>query len=485
MTNEKFLRKAEELKPKLHHETVILEGNGSSMKAGDEAVFDFGNHYVGYLSVRFDTAGHHPDAPLYFEIQFAETKDELRQDADHYHGWISKSWIQEERIHMDDLPGTCVLSRRYAFRFVKIKILSVSDNYSVIIRSLKADTVTSADDGNLKTPELREDDQRLYDVSVRTLRSCMQEVFEDGPKRDRRLWLGDLRLEALANYATFRNYDLVKRCLYLFAGTTLEEGRLSNNLFLYPNPECDYQTMFDYTLFYINTLWDYYCVTKDRETLEELTPVCRTQHDLLKEYFREDGILDMKKAGNVFIDWNFKLDKQVSGQGVYIYALNDLIQIEKTLGNSTADLEEELETLKKAAGNMFDEERGVFVSGPDRQVSYMSQIWMILAGVVTPAEGEKILKQVETIPEAVRMNSPYAYHHYIDAMIHAGMKEEAYRKMKEYWGGMLEKGADTFWELYNPENPEESPYGGIIVHSFCHAWSCTPAYFLKQYFSKQ
>ncbi len=83
------------------------------------------------------------------------------------------------------------------------------------------------------------------------------------------------------------------------------------------------------------------------------------------------------------------------------------------------------------------------------------------------------------------MNSPYAYHHYIDAMIHAGMKEEAYRKMKEYWGGMLEKGADTFWELYNPENPEESPYGGIIVHSFCHAWSCTPAYFLKQYFSKQ
>ena len=27
----------------------------------------------------------------------------------------------------------------------------------------------------------------------------MQDVFEDGPKRDRRLWLGDLRLEALAN----------------------------------------------------------------------------------------------------------------------------------------------------------------------------------------------------------------------------------------------------------------------------------------------
>ena len=28
-------------------------------------------------------------------------------------------------------------------------------------------------------------------------------------------WLGDLRLQALANYGTFRNFDLVKRCLYL------------------------------------------------------------------------------------------------------------------------------------------------------------------------------------------------------------------------------------------------------------------------------
>ena len=36
---------------------------------------------------------------------------------------------------------------------------------------------------------------------------------EDGPKRDRRLWLGDLRLEALANYETYRNFDLVKRLL--------------------------------------------------------------------------------------------------------------------------------------------------------------------------------------------------------------------------------------------------------------------------------
>lgn len=50
---------------------------------------------------------------------------------------------------------------------------------------------------------------------------------------------------------------------------------------------------------------------------------------------------------------------------------------------------------------------------------------------------------------------------------------------------MVGAGADTFWELYNPDNPEESPYGGTIVNSYCHAWSCAPAYFLRKYFPHQ
>lgn len=58
----------------------------------------------------------------------------------------------------------------------------------------------------------------------------------------------------------------------------------------------------------------------------------------------------------------------------------------------------------------------------------------------------------------------------------------AFKKLEIYWGGMVRLGADTFWELYNPENADESPYGGTIVNSYCHAWSCGPAYFLRKYF---
>jgi hypothetical protein len=107
---------------------------------------------------------------------------------------------------------------------------------------------------------------------------------------------------------------------------------------------------------------------------------------------------------------------------------------------------------------------------------------MILAKAVDAETGRTILKNVEKAENAAGMNSPYAYHHYIQALIDCGEKEKAYEKMHSYWGGMLKNGSDTFWELYNPEDPSASPYGGIAVHSFCHAWSCTPAYFLRKYY---
>lgn len=50
--------------------------------------------------------------------------------------------------------------------------------------------------------------------------------------------------------------------------------------------------------------------------------------------------------------------------------------------------------------------------------------------------------------------------------------------MTEYWGGMARLGADTFWELYNPKNPDESRTAEllsivIVMHGAVHRYiSC-------------
>ena len=79
------------------------------------------------------------------------------------------------------------------------------------------------------------------------------------------------------------------------------------------------------------------------------------------------------------------------------------------------------------------------------------------------------------------MNTPYMMHHFIDALISVGQTSRAVQEIKKYWGGMVQAGADTFWELYDPKRPDFSPYGSKLINSYCHAWSCTPAYFIRKY----
>lgn len=73
------------------------------------------------------------------------------------------------------------------------------------------------------------------------------------------------------------------------------------------------------------------------------------------------------------------------------------------------------------------------------------------------------------------------YNIVIEAMIMCGLNEAAKNILLTYWGGMVKKGADTFWEVYDPNDDHVSPYNSYLVNSYCHAWSCTPVYFIRKY----
>lgn len=247
--------------------------------------------------------------------------------------------------------------------------------------------------------------------------------------------------------------------------------------------------MFDYSLLFITALWDYYKHTNDREALEDLWDTVKTQISLgIKQVGEDNVVKDSDIIGWCFLDWSLELNKQAGAQGVLLYAMQSAIAIAKEVGkNREAEcLFETYELYRKAAKlKFYDENKGLFTSGADKQVSYASQVWMVLGNVIEPEMGLEVLHNVAAEKDAVEMVTPYIYHYYIEALLKCGAKDEALAVMKNYWGGMAELGADTFWELYNPKNPDESPYGGTIVNSYCHAWSCAPAYFLRRYYSEK
>ena len=506
MKNHAFLEKASALFPHIIKSRVQASGvvipekddagkitvsqpadyRNRALGKGDRLVFDFGDHQVGYLTLKLGVSGAHADAPVLLKLNFAENPAELFENPENYHGWICESWIQEERVHVDILPGVLKLERRYAFRYVSVEVLAVSSRFSLLVRDAYCDAVSSVSDDELIPYQNTDPRFRKLDrIACRTLHNCMQTVFEDGPKRDRRLWLGDLRIQALANYETYRKNDLVRECLYLFAALPTDSGQVGGCLFLEPEPETDGMVMLDYSLLFVNTLLDYYRASQDEETLRDLWPTALSQLYLAEEMLTDrDLIPDSNEIGWCFIDWNLALNKQGAAQGVFLYALRAGMELARILkqdedANKLASI---YESCRKAANSiLWDEDEECYVSGDERQISVATQVWMILGGALEGPKARRLLARIAMRKDAVSMVSPYMVHHYADALLCAGEEERAIEKVCEYWGGMAEKGADTFWELYNPENPDESPYGGTIVNSYCHAWSCGPAYFLRKY----
>lgn len=479
--NKTFIEKAQNLIPQLYENTEQLSVENESCGKGDRIVLDFGHNHAAYFG--FDCVAEGiQDAPVFLKIRFCELEKEIDENCKDYDGWISRGWIQEEWIHIDELPCRVELKRRYAFRYAVINVLDTSQKFRVVFRRVQRKTVSAVreeDCSSLKTEDILL--KKIDEVSVRTLANCMQTVFEDGPKRDRRLWLGDLRLQALTNYYTFQNYDLVKRCLYLFAGLTDEKGRIPACVFEKPKPHRDDTFLLDYSLLFLFVLTEYYQYSKDRETLEELSSVAFHQIEDAIKFVDKDGcICEAGAEYHCFIDWAKSLDKQCAMQGVVICSLKKaaelclLLHKEEKARNYKALSEK----MSRAARKKFwNEEKGAFASGSENQISSASQVWMALAGVIDGMDAAEILTR--TGNSKIKMVTPYMHHYYVTALIRSNEKEKALAHLKNYWGGMIEEGADTFWELYNPENPEESPYGGVCVNSFCHAWSCSPAYLLR------
>lgn len=84
-----------------------------------------------------------------------------------------------------------------------------------------------------------------------------------------------------------------------------------------------------------------------------------------------------------------------------------------------------------------------------------------------------------------RITTPYFKFYELDVLCRKGYLAEVLQLIREYWGGMLERGAVTFWEEYDPGVPDDQQYdmyGDRFGKSLCHAWAASPIYLLAKYF---
>ena len=472
---------------------------------GESFVLDFGEHCTGYFSIDIGAAGSHMDSPLFLAVKFAELPLELADEGAGAESWLSTAWIQEERIHLDSLPTRLELPRRYSFRYAKITVIDTSAKWRATFSNATVRAVSSAPEnleariGDVADEKLRQ----ICRVSAKTLAECMQSVFEDGPKRDRRLWIGDLRLQALSAYSLGAGRELVKRCLYLFAALRSEDGRIPACVFTGAEPAGDDTFLFDYSLFFVCALADFFAEFGfDGEMFRDFLSVCRGAIDAALKYVDENGKLTLDEKFPAFIDWGDDYAKNSAGEGVLIYSLKKFLDLlknaknnlsENFLDQNTLDYAKTISSLaakieNHARKSLFDEEAGLFCDfgkSGEKEYPLAAQIWFVLADVLSPEENKKLMSRVIEKKFPVRdVKTPYMYHHIAEAIFHAGFADAGADFVKSYWGAMIDAGADTFWEAFCPENPAYSPYGTPSLNSYCHAWSCTPVYLVRKYLEK-
>ncbi len=439
-----------------------------TLKNGETLVLDFGDHCVGHLYFEAENQKGQRiiDSPISLKFTFGEFPLEINTPAESYTGGLGSGWLQNETQSFVFAPFSGKSMRRFSFRYVKIERVDNSQREICFIK-LFADCTSAVALDSATKPHINDEMlKKIYDISVKTLKECEQDVFEDGPKRDCRLWMGDLRLQALTDYKTFGNLDLIKRCMYLFAAYRVDGKIVAPCMFPDSPPYIDSWYFSDYALLFISCVYDYMKNCNDLSLVEELYPVALEQMEYVTGY-------------NVFIDWCEGLDRSVAFLGVRLYTLRQLREISTVLNSDTAKIDKEIELTKESLRKFYREEKGLFVT-EEGQVSIHSQVWAVLSGALTEEEKRRLIEKIKSTEFEFTIHTPYMMHYYIEALVACGLKEEAVEKIKEFWGAITQKGFDCCPEIFNPSDEFESPYHAPEINSACHAWSCTPAYWIPR-----
>ena len=176
VTNDEFVKKAEACAPKLRETIVkpvsivdIVKTDGVypqvnkrdsvenlsdyHLAKGDKICLDFGDHQVGYVTLKLNSVGSPQDAPAFFRLKFGEIAKEMTEDSADYDGWISRGWIQEEFIHVDVLPAELKLPRRYAFRYMEIEAIDTSLKWQLVVEDVTCVSVSAVSMDDVKPVE--------------------------------------------------------------------------------------------------------------------------------------------------------------------------------------------------------------------------------------------------------------------------------------------------------------------------------------------
>ncbi len=353
------------------------------------------------------------------------------------------------------------------FRFVKIELMTKG----VQFRIKSAVAVFVYHDFEYKggfecsDPEVN----KIFDTAAYTVHLCLQNMVWDGIKRDRLVWIGDMMIETMTVRDLFGRLDIVEQSLDYIRDLT-------------PLPKW-MNTISAYSMWWILILHDWFTATGNMEFLLKQKDYLNGLVKQLSDCVSDDGV---DTVPGHFLDWptNDNPKKRAAQRSLQKMALLSGAELCRDLGltETAAEAEAKAQILSE---NVWD-------GGEVKQIVAMQS----LAGDIDPETAAEIIEK-----NGIKGFSTFMGYHLLSALAKAGHYESALSMMKEYYSLMLEKGATTFFEDYDPEWSENSstvdtlPQNGQrdihadfgaycykgLRHSFCHGWAAGPVPYLFEH----
>ena len=121
----------------------------------------------------------------------------------------------------------------------------------------------------------------------------------------------------------------------------------------------------------------------------------------------------------------------------------------------------------------------------DPQLTRYPNMFGLAWGYFNDAQRDSVLKNVIFNDAVMKIQTPYMRFYELEALCSLGLQTKVMDEIRAYWGGMLNEGATSFWELYNPDEKglaKYAMYGRPFGKSLCHAWGASPLYLLGRYY---
>ncbi|MGF7050555.1 hypothetical protein J2T13_005105 [Paenibacillus sp. DS2015] len=386
---------------------------------------------------------------------------------------------------------------RRAFRYMKVAVMATP--VPIEVRSLQVRFVhyPFGDRGNFSCSDERLN--QIWETGRYTTIVNSQNHFEDCPHREGALWVADSVVMAKVVYQTFDDPALVRKSLLQAARIQNEDGSIpgtgpQHNSFLLP----------DFCAHWLFGVWEYYAYTKDTSFLHEVWPYVNRLIDWFADQEDATGLFASadREGWWCFIDWSDDIEREDRVTAIscfyYKFLITSALMAEE-LGESEAGaaLQAKAITLREAIRNLLQVPGTTIYAdcltdaGLSASVTAQTNFAAAWSGIMDETEVVAFVQDYYLPERLPRIRGAFIYHIVLETLFRYGFAEAAITQIRDYWGSMLDRGATTWWETFDPSLPfvtTPSPYLGhtptylqdSIPVSLCHGWGASPTYLLSE-----